>query len=170
MPKKIWDDHELKDVLRDLRKKGKRIVFTNGCFDILHKGHVNLLAQARKLGDVLIVGINADESIRKLKGPGRPINTLDDRITVLAGLHSVDYVIGFDEESPVELIKTVKPDVFVKGGDYREDTIPEGELVKTLGGTIAIAPYVVDHSTTGIIKKIRVVASPALSPQETAVI
>jgi D-beta-D-heptose 7-phosphate kinase/D-beta-D-heptose 1-phosphate adenosyltransferase len=140
----------------DLRKQGKKIVFTNGCFDILHKGHVTLLNKARQLGDVLIVGINSDESIRKLKGPERPINSLEDRITVLAGLESVDYLMAFKEESPERLIRIVRPNVFVKGGDYTEESIPEAQLVKKLGGIIAIIPYVIDHSTTNIIRKIKV--------------
>jgi len=156
VPKYVSHAQDLANIVADLRKKGKRIVFTNGCFDILHKGHVTLLSRARQLGDVLIVGINGDASIRKLKGPERPINTLDDRTTVLAGLHSVDYMISFEEETPAHLIKALRPDVFVKGGDYTEDTIPEAALVKKVGDSIAIIPYVVDHSTTNIINKIRV--------------
>lgn len=110
---------------------------------------------ARKAGDVLIVGVNSDESIRQLKGKGRPINRLSDRITVLAGLQSVDYLIVFDEESPADLIEAIKPDVFVKGGNYTEDSIPEAPLLKKIGCAVKIVPYMEERSTTHIIDKIR---------------
>lgn len=141
--------------MNDLKKQGKKIVFTNGCFDIIHKGHITLLNKAREAGDVLIVGVNNDNSIRKLKGPDRPINNLDDRITVLAGFQSVDYLIAFEEESPVQLIKQVHPHVFVKGGNYTETSIPEASVLKKLGCTVKIVPYIEEHSTTNIINKIR---------------
>jgi D-beta-D-heptose 7-phosphate kinase/D-beta-D-heptose 1-phosphate adenosyltransferase len=114
-----------------------------------------LLNNARKSGDVLIVGVNSDASIRKLKGSERPINSFEDRIIVLAGLQSVDYIISFDEESPVELIKSLHPDVFIKGGNYTEQTIPEAQLLKKLGCNMKIVPYIEEHSTTHIIDKIR---------------
>jgi D-beta-D-heptose 7-phosphate kinase/D-beta-D-heptose 1-phosphate adenosyltransferase len=155
VPKFITDSGQLAEIVSELRKQGKRIVFTNGCFDIIHKGHISLLNKAREAGDVLIVGVNNDNSIRKLKGPERPINNLEDRITVLGGLRSVDYLIAFEEESPVQLIKEVHPDVFVKGGTYTETSIPEAPLLKKLGCQVKIVPYLEEHSTTSIINKIR---------------
>lgn len=146
--------HLLK-LVKELRLQGKRIVFTNGCFDILHKGHISLLNQAREAGDVLIVGVNNDDSIRALKGPGRPINSLEDRITVLASLQCVDHLVSFSEDSPAHLIQALKPDLFVKGGNYTECTIPELPLLKRLGCVVKIVPYIEDHSTTDLINKIR---------------
>lgn len=155
VPKYISQTGQLVEILKELKKQGKKIVFTNGCFDIIHKGHIALLNKAREAGDVLIVGVNNDNSIRKLKGPERPINNLEDRLTVLAGLQSVDYLIAFEEESPVELIKEVHPDVFVKGGNYTETSIPEAPLLKKIGCDVKIVPYIQEHSTTHIINKIR---------------
>jgi D-beta-D-heptose 7-phosphate kinase/D-beta-D-heptose 1-phosphate adenosyltransferase len=159
VPKYIARTEHLAEIVRDLKKQGKKIVFTNGCFDIIHKGHITLLNKAREAGDVLIVGVNNDNSIRKLKGPERPINNLEDRLTVLAGLQSVDYLISFEEESPVDLIKEVHPHVFVKGGNYTETSIPEGALLKKLGCQVKIVPYVEEHRTTHIIKKIQHIPS-----------
>ncbi|GEO07998.1 D-glycero-beta-D-manno-heptose 1-phosphate adenylyltransferase [Segetibacter aerophilus] len=155
VPKYITQTGQLLEILKDLKKQGKKIVFTNGCFDIIHKGHIALLNKAREAGDVLIVGVNNDNSIRKLKGPERPINNLEDRITVLAGLQSVDYLVAFEDESPVELIKEVHPDVFVKGGNYTETSIPEAPLLEKLRCEVKIVPYIEEHSTTHIINKIR---------------
>ena len=155
VPKYITQLEQLTEIVTDLKKQGKKIVFTNGCFDIIHKGHIALLNKAREAGDVLIVGVNNDNSIRKLKGPERPINNLVDRITVLAGLQSIDYLIAFEEESPVQLIKQVHPHVFVKGGTYTETSIPEAPLLKKLGCVVKIVPYIEEHSTTKIINKIR---------------
>jgi D-beta-D-heptose 7-phosphate kinase/D-beta-D-heptose 1-phosphate adenosyltransferase len=128
---------------------------TNGCFDILHRGHIAYLQQARRLGDVLVVGVNTDEGIRRLKGPDRPINSLQDRLEVLAGLSDVDYLIPFGESTPHRLIEAIRPDVFVKGGDYTRETLPEAELVEQLGGRVEILPYLAQRSTTGIIARIR---------------
>lgn len=155
VPKYITQTGQLLEILKELKKQGKKIVFTNGCFDIIHKGHIALLNKAREAGDVLIVGVNNDNSIKKLKGPERPINNLEDRITVLAGFQSVDYLIAFEDESPLELIKEVHPDVFVKGGNYTETSIPEAPLLKKLGCEVKIVPFVQEHSTTHIINKIR---------------
>lgn len=146
---------DLEKKVQELKSQGKKIVFTNGCFDILHRGHVTLLSKARELGDVLIVGINSDDSIRRLKGSERPINSLEDRVEVLASLYSVNLLISFEEDSPAEIIKAIKPDVFVKGGDYTVNSIPEGLLVKQLGGEVKTIPFVNDRSTTTLIKKIR---------------
>ena len=163
VPKFISQTEQLAEIVNDLKKQGKKIVFTNGCFDIIHKGHITLLNKAREAGDVLIVGVNNDNSIRKLKGPERPINNLEDRLTVLAGLQSVDYLIAFEEESPVQLIKQVHPHVFVKGGNYTETSIPEAPLLKKLGCVVKIVPYLEEHSTTQIINKIQ---APARKGEE----
>jgi D-beta-D-heptose 7-phosphate kinase / D-beta-D-heptose 1-phosphate adenosyltransferase len=137
------------------REQGRRIVFTNGVFDILHRGHVTLLSRAKELGDVLVVGINSDESVRRLKGAERPVNTVDDRVQVLAALSCVDYIVPFEEDTPDELIRAIRPDVFVKGGDYTRKTLPEAALVESLGGVVRILPYVEDRSTTDVIERIR---------------
>jgi D-beta-D-heptose 7-phosphate kinase/D-beta-D-heptose 1-phosphate adenosyltransferase len=137
------------------RQQGRRIVFTNGCFDILHRGHITYLHRAKALGDVLVVGVNSDDSIRRLKGPHRPINTLEDRIQVLAALGCVDQVVAFDEDTPCNLIRVVRPHVFVKGGDYTRERLPEAPLVEELGGVVQILPYMQDRSTTGIIERIQ---------------
>jgi D-beta-D-heptose 7-phosphate kinase/D-beta-D-heptose 1-phosphate adenosyltransferase len=137
------------------RQQGRRVVFTNGCFDILHKGHVTLLHRARALGDVLVVGVNSDAGIRRLKGPGRPINCLEDRLQVLAALGCVDYLVPFDEDTPYQLIRALRPDVFVKGGDYTREQLPEAPLVEALGGEVVLLPYLEGRSTTGLIEKIQ---------------
>jgi len=157
-------DYNLNALLPQLsayRRRSQRIVLTNGCFDILHRGHITYLRQARALGDVLIVGLNTDESIRRLKGPERPINTLEDRAQVLAALNCVDHVVAFDEDAPHRLVRAVRPNVFVKGGDYTRDRLPEAALVEELGGRIEILPLVRERSTTGIISRIRSKAMPA---------
>jgi D-beta-D-heptose 7-phosphate kinase/D-beta-D-heptose 1-phosphate adenosyltransferase len=142
--------------LRDsYRRAGRRVVFTNGCFDILHRGHITYLSRAKALGDLLIVGVNSDESIRRLKGPSRPINSLDDRVQVLAALSCIDHVVPFDEDTPCRLIEVVRPDVFAKGGDYTRDRLPEAELVESLGGVVRILSFIADRSTTDIIERIR---------------
>ena len=143
------------------RQRGRRIVLTNGCFDILHRGHVTYLQDARQLGDLLVVGVNSDESIKRLKGPERPINTLVDRMGVLAALDCVDYLIAFEEDTPHRLIEAIRPDVFVKGGDYTRETLPEASLVEELGGVVRILPLVADRSTTNIIQRIRRDGQPA---------
>ncbi len=137
------------------REQGKRIVFTNGFFDLLHRGHVTYLSRAKALGDVLIVGVNSDAGVRRLKGPSRPINPLEDRIQVLAALSCVDHLVTFDEDTPVELIKAIRPEIFVKGGDYTRETLPEAALVEELGGTIQLLPFLYDRSTSTIIERIR---------------
>jgi rfaE bifunctional protein nucleotidyltransferase chain/domain len=136
--------------------KGRRIVFTNGCFDILHPGHVDLLARARALGDVLVLGLNSDESVRRLgKGADRPVNPQADRAFVLAGLACVDYVIIFHEETPLELIRAVRPQVLVKGGDWTPDNIVGREVVEAAGGEVRSLPLIEGFSTTSLIERIR---------------
>ena len=142
-----WADH--------YRQQGRRIVFTDGCFDILHRGHVTCLNRAKALGDVLVVGVNTDASIRRLKGPGRPISTLDDRVQILAALSCVDHIVAFDEDWPEDLVRAVRPDVFAKGGNHTRERLPEAALVEELGGSIKILPYMADSSTSGIIERIR---------------
>ena len=137
------------------RQGCRRVVFTNGCFDILHSGHIAYLNRAKALGDILVLGVNTDESVQRLKGPSRPINSLKDRVQVLSGLSSVDYITSFGEDTPVELIRALRPDVFVKGGDYTRETLPEAALVEEMGGAVQILPYMEDHSTTGMIARIR---------------
>ncbi len=132
-----------------------KIVFTNGCFDILHKGHVEYLAKAANLGDKLIIGLNSDHSVKRLKGPGRPLNDQDTRSFILAALFFVDHVVIFDEDTPYELIKLIQPDILVKGGDYIPEEIVGYDIVKSRGGEIITIELVKDVSTTNIIKKIR---------------
>lgn len=137
------------------RKQGRRIVLTNGCFDLLHSGHVALLAEARQCGDVLIVGVNSDASIRRLKGPTRPVSRLEDRVRVLAALSSVDHVVAFEEDTCCVLVEALRPDVYVKGGDYTRETLPEAALVESLGGMVRFIPHTQPHSTTHLIQRIR---------------
>lgn len=132
---------------------GQRVVFTNGCFDILHRGHAVYLAQARDLGDLLVVGLNTDASVRRLKGPERPLNTQNDRAFLLASLACVDYVILFDEDTPENLIHTVRPDVLVKGGDYTLDNIVGADFVRSRGGIVTTISFVDGYSTTNLINK-----------------
>jgi D-beta-D-heptose 7-phosphate kinase/D-beta-D-heptose 1-phosphate adenosyltransferase len=137
------------------RALGHRVVLTNGCFDILHRGHVTYLSRAKALGDVLIVGVNTDEGVRRLKGSDRPVNSLDDRVGVLSGLSCVDHVVAFGEDTPEALVRAIKPDVFVKGGDYTVAMLPEAKAVEESGGAVLILPYVQDRSTSGLIERIR---------------
>jgi rfaE bifunctional protein nucleotidyltransferase chain/domain len=137
------------------RALGKRVVFTNGCFDVLHAGHTGYLAWARAQGDVLLLGLNGDDSVRALKGPARPIVPFADRAAVLAALRSVDAVVGFDERTPVELIAALKPDVHVKSAQYRIDELPEKWVVESNGGVIVLAPHVPGKSTTDLVAAIR---------------
>lgn len=144
------------DLQEKLSKLPKPIVFTNGVFDLLHRGHVSYLAQARSLGKSLIVGINTDASVRMLgKGDDRPLNAEADRLALLAALESVDLVVLFSEQTPVELIAQIKPDIYVKGGDYQIDTLAETALVKKWGGKAYAIPFIHDRSTTALLRKIR---------------
>lgn len=137
------------------RRSGHRIVFTNGCFDILHAGHIRLLQRARGFGDVLVLGLNSDASVRRLKGEGRPMVPARDRATVLAALACVDYVVAFGEDTPFNLIKSVKPDVLVKGGDYRTDQIVGAGLVSAAGGKVKRVRLLAGRSTSDLLGKIR---------------
>lgn len=136
-------------------REGQRLVFTNGVFDLLHAGHVRYLAEAKSHGDILVVGINSDDSVRRLgKGPERPINTVEDRAAVLAALKAVDGVVVFEEDNPIRLIETLQPEIHVKGGDYDADTLPETETVRSYGGEIIIIPLLPGRSTTSILKRL----------------
>ncbi len=150
----FWDREKFLPVREKLAAAGKKVVFTNGCFDILHRGHCEYLFKARQLGDFLIVGLNTDESVRRLKGPNRPINTLQNRAYLLASLYFVDAIIPFDEDTPLELIKAVKPDILVKGADYELDRIVGAKEVLSWGGKVERIPLVEGLSTTALIEKI----------------
>jgi rfaE bifunctional protein nucleotidyltransferase chain/domain len=132
----------------------KKIVFTNGCFDILHRGHLEYLSQARDRGDLLIIGVNSDASVKRIKGEGRPVQDETSRALTLASLRFVEAIILFDEDTPYELIKIVKPDVLVKGGDYNENTIVGADIVRANGGDVVVIPLVQGYSTTEILKKV----------------
>jgi len=150
---KILSRHGL--LLRYARPRDRTVVFTNGCFDLLHAGHVEYLEEARALGDVLIVGVNSDGSVRRLKGSARPLVDLESRCRVLAGLECVDAVTGFDEDTPLELLQKLLPDVLVKGGDYAEEEVVGRTPVLAAGGRVEIIPFREGHSTTSIIERIR---------------
>ena len=142
------------ELLEEAKKNGKKVVFTNGCFDILHTGHVTYLNEAKRQGDILIVGVNSDKSVKRLKGETRPINSENDRAFVLDGLKAVDYTVIFDEDTPEELIACLKPSIHVKGGDYKKEDLPETKIVESYGGEVIILNFVEGKSTTNIIEKI----------------
>lgn len=142
-------------IVEEAKKRGKTVVFTNGCFDILHVGHTTYLANAKRCGDILIVGINSDESVKRLKGESRPINTGSDRAEILSSLKSVDYTVIFEEDTPEELIAYLKPSIHVKGGDYKKEDLPETKIVEGYGGEVIILNFVEGKSTTKIINKIK---------------
>lgn len=152
---KIKSGINLERQLAYWRFKNQKIVFTNGCFDLLHPGHIEYLAKARDLGDILIVGLNTDASVKRLKGEGRPTQNQEARAMVLAGLGNVDGVVLFDEDTPLELIKQVQPDVLVKGGDYEVKDIVGYDVVKAKGGEVITIPFVDGFSTTSILEKIK---------------
>lgn len=141
-------------ITKEAKQLGKKIVFTNGCFDILHLGHITYLQKAKQLGDILIVGVNTDDSVRRLKGPSRPVNSDYDRALVLSALKSVDYTVLFEQDTPLELIKIIEPSVLVKGGDYTIDTIVGAKEVLATGGEVVTIDFVEGKSTTSIIKKL----------------
>ncbi|WP_447860838.1 D-glycero-beta-D-manno-heptose 1-phosphate adenylyltransferase [Nitrospira calida] len=155
---KIKSKPDLAAILEDLRRQGKRIVFTNGCFDLMHVGHTRYLQAARELGDILVVGVNSDASVRSLKkGAGRPIVPQAQRAEVLAALACVDYVVVFDEPDPVALIKALQPDVLVKGGDWAPDRIAGRDVVEARGGRVLTIPLVPGVSTTALVERIQAI-------------
>ena len=154
MKQKIKGREELSKIIKDLRVNGKKIVFTNGCFDLLHLGHIRYLEEAKTLGDVLVVGVNSDVSVRKLKGPKRPILPVEERTEILSGLGCVDYITVFDELDPLELITSLQPNVLVKGGDWTKEQTIGREAVERLGGEVVIIPFVRASSTSNLIDTI----------------
>lgn len=152
----LIDRNKIVETCKEIRQGGKKIVFTNGCFDILHVGHVRYLTTAKSFGDILIVGLNTDESVKLLKGETRPINNEKDRAEVLLGLKAVDYVVFFGERTAENLVSEIRPDVYVKGADYTVDKIPEAKIVQSYGGQIELVKFVAGHSTTNIIQKLKV--------------
>lgn len=146
---------DLADRIALERSRGRRVVFTNGCFDVLHRGHTSYLNQAKRLGDVLVVALNDDASVRRLKGTGRPINPVADRVGVLAALSCVDYVTTFATDTPAPLLKLLEPEIYVKGGDYSPDMLAETRVVEAYGGQVRILDYLRDHSTTAVVARIR---------------
>jgi rfaE bifunctional protein nucleotidyltransferase chain/domain len=154
--RKILGWAALRRRLSALRKEGKRIVFTNGCFELVHPGHVRYLGVARRLGDVLVVGVNSDASARRLrKGPGRPVVRERDRAEVVAALEAVDFVTLFEQDTPLDLIDFLRPDVLVKGGDWAPEKIVGGDLVRSRGGKVKVIPYASGYSTSELIRRLR---------------
>jgi D-beta-D-heptose 7-phosphate kinase/D-beta-D-heptose 1-phosphate adenosyltransferase len=154
MREKIKKRDDLQRIVEDFKTQGKRIVFTNGCFDLLHIGHIRYLEEARSLGDVLVVGVNSDRSVRTLKGPQRPILSEEERAEILSGLECVNYVIIFDEPTPLELISLLQPHILVKGGDWTKDSTVGKEVVERSGGEVVILPFVEGSSTSNLIETI----------------
>ncbi|MCM8780359.1 MAG: D-glycero-beta-D-manno-heptose 1-phosphate adenylyltransferase [Candidatus Omnitrophica bacterium] len=151
---KIKSLKELKSIILRLKEQGKRIVFTNGCFDLLHYGHIRYLEEAKNKGDILVVAINSDSSVRRLKGAPRPLVKEDDRARILAGLESIDYVIIFKEDTPISVIRELKPDVLIKGSDWQLRDIVGADFVKSYGGEVLRIRLIPNRSTTNLIKKI----------------
>lgn len=154
LPQKPLSLTEINQTVSLLRKKGKTLVTTNGCFDLLHTGHIKYLADAASLGDLLVVGINSDASVSRLKGPDRPIQNEIDRALLIWSLKMVDYTFIFPENDPIAFLDVLKPDVHVKGGDYTPEQLPEKSIVEKHGGKIVIVPFTAGLSTTSIVKKI----------------
>ncbi len=151
----VNNDTNIAELAEELRRSGHTVVFTNGVFDILHAGHVTYLQQARDLGTMLVVGVNTDASVQRLKGASRPVNTLEDRMIVLDALRSVDLVIPFDTDTPLRLIEQLLPDILVKGGDYTRDAVVGADVVEANGGRVVLIPLLEGRSTTGIINRVQ---------------
>ena len=151
---KLKSARALKKIIPSLKKRKKKVVFTNGCFDILHKGHIKLLKKSKSLGDVLVVAVNSDSSIKKIKGPKRPINPLRDRILILSAIDSVDFITVFNESTPAKVIREISPDVLVKGGDWKRAEIVGSNFIEAKGGRVYSVPLERGYSTSNLIKKI----------------
>lgn len=151
----LLDRNLISESCAEFRRLGKKIVFTNGCFDILHVGHVRYLTKAKSFGDILIVGLNSDSSVKALKGDNRPINNEKDRAEVLLGLKAVDYVTIFGERTAENLVAQIQPDIYVKGADYTIDKIPEAKIVQSYGGRVELVQFVAGHSTTQILRRLK---------------
>jgi len=154
LEKKVIDRARAARIGDDMRSSGRTLVFTNGCFDLIHPGHIDLLIRARSLGDALMVGLNTDASVRRLKGPGRPILDEGSRSQMLAALEVVNWVILFDEDTPIDLIREVGPMILAKGGDYTPDTVVGKDIVEGVGGKVVIIPITMQFSTSAIMEKI----------------
>jgi rfaE bifunctional protein nucleotidyltransferase chain/domain len=152
---KLKSLEEIKAVVVGARNNGKRVAFTNGCFDLLHRGHVHVLREASACADLLIVGINSDQSVKQIKGPARPVLPESDRCELLGAMEMVDFVILFNESDPYDLIAAIQPDVLVKGGDWNSEKIIGADLVEEAGGSVVVVPYIKGFSTTEIIERIR---------------
>ena len=155
MDKNVHSESEFNSLLTEWREAGAKLVFTNGCFDLLHPGHVQYLSDAKALGDKLIIGVNSDLSVQNLKGPNRPINSLKDRLIMLNHLSSTDLLVSFNEDTPINLIKFIKPDILVKGGDYTFDSIVGAKFTKERGGQVIVLPFLKGYSSTKIINQIK---------------
>ncbi len=152
---KLKTSDELMKIVEGLKKEGKRIVFTNGCFDLLHLGHIRYLKEAKRVGNILIVGLNSDNSVRSLKGKDRPLVREKDRAEILSALESVDYIVIFNESTPKNLIDRIIPHILVKGGDWKREEVVGGDIVEAHGGEVVIIPEVKGYSTSALIKKIQ---------------
>ncbi len=152
---KIIQRDEIPKLKEQWKQNGTKVVFTNGCFDILHAGHVRYLQAARELGDCLVLGLNSDASVQRLKGPSRPINSQEDRAEVLSALSAIDYVVIFEEQTAENLVREIQPAVYVKGGDYNIKTLPEADIVAAYGGKTVLIPEVPGRSTSNVIKKMQ---------------
>lgn len=152
---KIKSRQELKAIVAEARSSGKRVVFTNGCFDLLHRGHVHVLREAKACGDLLIAAVNSDKSVRQIKGCARPIVPESDRCELLAALEMIDYIVLFNEPDPHDLISALRPDVLVKGGDWSNEKIVGADLIEETGGRVVVIPYIRGFSTTDIIERIK---------------
>ena len=155
MTDKIKTVDQIAAIAAEAKKNGRSVVFTNGCFDLLHRGHVHILRQAKAAGDILIVGMNSDRSVKSIKGSARPILPETDRVELIAAMEMVDYVVLFDESDPYQLIAAIKPNVLAKGGDWSADKIVGSDIVERNGGRVAVIPYLKGFSTTEIIERIR---------------
>lgn len=152
---KIVSQSQFLKIRKACRRKGQKVVFTNGCFDLIHRGHVEYLAKAKKLGDILIVALNTDASVRRLKGAGRPLTKLADRAYIMSHLDMVDYVTSFGADTPQAIIAKILPDILVKGSDYNPDDIVGAKEVREAGGKVVVIPFVKGHSSSGIIKRLK---------------
>ena len=154
MNKKIRNLNDLLEIRKGLKREGKKVVLTNGCFDLLHNGHIHLFREAQKQGDVLVVAVNDDSSIKKIKGPFRPIFPLEERLEILAALEEIDYLVSFSDETPQKVIASLLPDVLVKGGDWRREEVVGRKEVEGEGGEVVTIPYLKGYSSTEIIERI----------------
>jgi rfaE bifunctional protein nucleotidyltransferase chain/domain len=155
VPGKLKSLEEIKAIVVDARTNGKKVAFTNGCFDLLHRGHVHVLRAARACADLLIVGINSDQSVKQIKGPTRPVLPESDRCELLGAMEMVDFVVLFNEPDPHNLISAIRPDVLVKGGDWHTEKIIGSDMVEEAGGRVVVVPYIKGFSTTEIIERIK---------------